>query len=138
MNSAAKPWQAEPDYKKWVDQATGYHCVIKRHPQMGFLLGYVRVPRSHPLYGKSYYARKAARLNAHGGLTFSDKLHRPTGGLHRGWWLGFDCGHYGDLMPVSPLIDHSLILRDGVYRDFAYVTEEVRNLATQLKKLERT
>lgn len=53
----AGPWIEEPDKKQWQDAATGLPCLIVRHPRHGNLCGYVGVPQSHPLHGKSYSER---------------------------------------------------------------------------------
>jgi len=62
------PWQSEPDKRQWTDAATELPCLIVRGPS-GALCGYVGVPDTHPLHGKSYHD---ANLESHGGLTFSD------------------------------------------------------------------
>ncbi|MGE5512362.1 MAG: hypothetical protein ACM31O_14035 [Bacteroidota bacterium] len=46
------------------------------------------------------------------------------------WWLGFDCGHVDDLCPSDRYV------QTGAYRDFAYVTAQVRSLAAQLAALD--
>jgi hypothetical protein len=46
-------WQEEPDELDWVDEATGYKCLIKRH-WTGCLNGYVGLSEGHPMYGKRY------------------------------------------------------------------------------------
>jgi hypothetical protein len=63
-------WQSEPDKKQWLDEGTGYPCLIVRGPS-GALCGYVGVPRGHPHYGK-HYDHEDISVEVHGGLTFSD------------------------------------------------------------------
>jgi len=67
-------------------------------------------PPGHPLHGKDYGEVEAE--------------------VHGGWWLGFDCAHYGDL---SPGFTNGL-RRDGVYRDMEFVTREVEQLAEQFQR----
>jgi hypothetical protein len=54
------------------------------------------------------------------------------------WWFGFDCGHCDDLLPQ---MRHSLralgapsdlFMHAEIYRDWAYVAEEIAQLAQQL------
>lgn len=60
--------------------------------------------------------------------------HRPgEGEPDHVWWFGFDCAHYGDRMPATEA--HSPFGREGQYRDFDYVTNEVKGLARQLAAL---
>lgn len=48
------PWKEEPDRISWVDEKTGYNCLIRRHPYVGSLCGYVGVKMDHPFYGKHF------------------------------------------------------------------------------------
>lgn len=48
------PWQEEPDKRQWLDKETGYPCLIVRNARLGFLCGYVGVPRRHPAYQLHY------------------------------------------------------------------------------------
>lgn len=51
------PWQDEPDKLEWIDDETGYQCLIKRNPFTGALCGYVGLSEGHPYYGKKYSDR---------------------------------------------------------------------------------
>lgn len=51
------PWDSEPDKKQWLDEASGLACLIVRNQNGGNLCGYVGVPKTHPLHGKSYHER---------------------------------------------------------------------------------
>ena len=129
-----KPWENEPDYRKWIDRDTGYHCAIVRNTSIGHLCGYVRIPRNHSWHGKKYFHLP---IECDGGLTFSGHPHRATGGLLRGHWFGFDCAHAWDYSPQFEITlkkHHRHSFGDPKnYRDFAYVTAEVERLARQLK-----
>lgn len=148
-------WKQEPDRVSWVDPETGYHCLVRRSYEAGFLCGYVAIEKDHPFYGKDWKDHDG--LEVHGGLTYSNACSGDgiTGICHatkdkdEAWWFGFDCGHAWDVMPgielpkLSPKIEsyvQSLQENYGigldVYRDLAYCTEEVKSLAKQLKQVE--
>ena len=131
------PWDHEPDKAQWTDDATRLPCLIVRGPH-GALCGYVGVSPDHPWFGKGYDDEAA---DVHGGLTFSGSCqeggdpsrgicHIPAEGQPDNvWWLGFDCAHYRDLIPLYRS-------NGGTYRDRAYVENECRNLACQAKAVE--
>ena len=85
----------------------GYVCVTRKTGR-GVWCGYVAVPPTHPWHGLDYMQIESVKV--HGGLTYAE--HRPpedallelrlaSGDLvDTGWWLGFDCGHWGDFIPV--------------------------------------
>jgi hypothetical protein len=139
-------WLNEPDKVQWIDQATGLDCLIHRGPS-GALCGYVGVPPGHKFHGEGYDGVRFLNSDGeedypdvHGGLTFADACsetvredgggicHVPYPGRPADvWWLGFDCAHAVDFCPK----------RDedgdyGVYRNLAYVRQQVASLAKQL------
>lgn len=153
---AEKPWNLEPDFKKWIDRETGLTCAIIRHDEMGHLCGYVKVPHSNlrkrmivrsripagiDLHGKlqccdAASLREIVNLRVHGGITFSGRFVRARYvGMHRGYWIGFDCTHCYDLSPKMDAFmqERGLPPSGGIYRDFAYVTQECADLAKQLR-----
>jgi hypothetical protein len=87
---APGPWDGEPDEAAWRSAATGLACRAWRHPEIGCWAGYVEVPRGHPWFGVDY--GELPDIRVHGGVTFA-------GQFAEGWWLGFDCGHFDDVMP---------------------------------------
>lgn len=139
------PWDDEPDKRQWQDPATGFPCLIVRAEGTGALCGYVGVPKGHRWHRKDYSDVDAS---VHGGVTYTAACDRDEvrGICHKVepgepddmWWVGFDCAHY---MDVSPAMDAALGTlpmlaprkRESVYRDWAYVESEVRNLALQAK-----
>jgi len=133
------PWKNEPDQVDWVDEATGYNCRIFRNPAGAFWLGYVYIPKHHPLFGMDYDHKELSKLRVHGGVTWSfpnsfpndyDDEERPEE-----WEIGFDCSHAWDLMPT--VREHMKHTKNGrSYKDQAFVTAEVESLAKQLKELE--
>jgi hypothetical protein len=78
-----------------------YDCVVIIHNAglLKYRCGYVSVPKDHPLNSVNYWDIDN-NFYCHGGLTFSsdkdtqERNYPIKGGLH---WLGFDCGHAGDL-----------------------------------------
>ncbi len=130
-------WQLEPDELRWIDDTTGYSCVILRHPFLHHLCGYVGVFPWHPAYGLGYNHDLIAKTDVHGGLTYAgDGLRNESSGDE--WWLGFDCAHGGDLVPVmreEQFADLGL-MDQCTYRTIEYVRKECTSLAQQLKQLE--
>ena len=127
------PWQTEPDRVEWTDDLTGYPCVVMRST-MGHLCGYVGVSNGHPAFRLEEEALEVLGVSAHGGLTFADYrgLSSPL------WWIGFDCGHYGDFVPQIG----ALLGQDGpgsddpnTYRTIDYVEKQCTDLAMQLFRL---
>lgn len=80
-------------------------------------------------------------FKVHGGLTFSDKSPDEDAPKDH-WFFGFDCGHAWDYQPGldSELAKYGVprltLIKDTVYRDFAYVEAECASLAQQLALFE--
>ena len=123
-------WMDEPNLQEF--EHAGLKCLILRNPELLQLNGYVALPPEHPCYGKAY---DDIDVEVHGGLTFASEGDGEK--WEKGyWWVGFDCGHAGDLVPLIselPLISEYPI--PGIYRNFAYVRAQIKNLAEQLVKL---
>ncbi len=153
MKRPERFYKDEPNELAWTDPATGLKCLILRHDHLGFLCGYVRPPhalakrlrayrrqRSHFLFGKvgrkcGYDHRTIKGIQVHGGLTYSGTTLPGKGSGHT--WVGFDCGHAGDLSPFMRQFMkiagmHPGFMRADVYRDFAYVQQECTRLAAQI------
>lgn len=140
------PWMNEPDKKQWLDMDTGLPCLVVRVPQHGALCGYVGVSKDHSLFEKTYHDRENLG-DVHGGLTFTGFCMKdPTSVCHlvddgeedKVWWFGFDCVHSNDLSPIKADSFWREILGDspsssGQYRNFEFVTNEVKRLAKALK-----
>lgn len=136
-------WDDEPDKIQWQDETTGYPCLIKRN-NIGALCGYVGVSEGHPLFQQDY--TDVDVLQPHGGLTYSNMCvedpnnhgicHIPEPGEpEHVWWFGFDCAHWDDYMPGYPAALSRFQPRPGVYRTLAFVQNECRQLALQLKEI---
>lgn len=153
------PWQDEPDKATWIDTATGLDCMVRRG--MGAWCGYVGVPPGHPWHHKGYdecvrpdvckasdddwhyECSPQGVVEVHGGLTFSGECHEggkpesaichvPQPGRPADvTWFGFDCSHAWDLDPSMAKYG----MRDGTYRDLAYVVAETERLAAQLAEV---
>ena len=91
-------WVEEPDCT--VIEYKGYeaviHRVMKREPCCpveayfgGHLCGYVKIPEDHPLF------KETVDLDCHGGISYNE--------CNEEHWVGFDCGHSGDLVPTMEL-----------------------------------
>lgn len=47
-----KPWNLEPDFKKWVDPKSGLTCAVLRYPELWHLCGYFSKNRRQSYGGK--------------------------------------------------------------------------------------
>ena len=117
-----EPWETEPN-KKTFEHA-GLPCLILRQKTLLCLWGYVGLPVGHPLHGKDAHAREAGDIDVHGGLTHSWPMAED---IDR-WWLGFDCGHDGDIIPG----DADMAAHYATYWTIEDVERETRRLADQL------
>ncbi|MEE9510418.1 MAG: hypothetical protein V3V81_07990 [Candidatus Bathyarchaeia archaeon] len=70
----------------------GVRFIVMRGPVS--LCGYVGIPAKHPLAGHNY---DDLPIEAHGGLTFSQRGKGGEDHWPRGyWWYGWDYAHSGD------------------------------------------
>ncbi len=124
------PWTLEPDKRQWLDEETGYPCLIVRAGVTGALCGYVGIPETHRAYGLNYWGdsmkymgkkviskrklkhsklrKDMNNLDVHGGLTFSNFCGKSDDeskyichvGDGEPWWIGFDAAHAWDISPA--------------------------------------
>lgn len=121
-------WDGERD--SYDGRSHGAPIALRRGPLKQWC-GYVGVPEGHPMHSKSYNDPEAD-FTVHGGCTFAGAAWFITEpGLKNFWWFGFDCAHFGDLVPEMEL---ATALHGG-YRDFRYVKRQCGKLARQLKVL---
>jgi hypothetical protein len=116
----------------------GYKIAIVRGP-LGCLCGYVKIPQGHPFYRKNYWDKIMPHIRVHGSITYGS-IGCPTGKGYamRGFWIGFDCGHYRDYVPAYDLYSSSKTLNQGnIYRDFEYVLNEVHSMVKQVDNFRR-
>lgn len=127
-------WIFEPDYVSVIHEFTGYIIVIRRHPRLGHLCGYVGIPKGHYAYDLSYEEKPLEELRVHGGLTYENQIESTLNTFDDNQvytFFGFDCGHVNDLSPFS---DSSEDI--GIYRNIFYVKDECVSLAMQLYELD--
>jgi len=125
--------KSEGDEKNWTytcKNGLKLDCSIHRSSIL-ILCGYVHLSQDSSLWGIDYEDLYKYDIDVHGGLTYSGHL------LDRQHWtLGFDCGHYRDLVPYY-MINTELykkIENGSEYRDMIYVIKETELLAEQLSK----
>lgn len=105
-------------------------CLILRHGTMKHLCGYVNLKEGSRFLYTEY---DGIDIKVHGGLTFSGSPHPEFPGQ----WIGFDCGHFGDLIPgMLTRMPAAFHIPEEVYRDVDYVTTEIKSMVDQLIELE--
>lgn len=105
----------------------GYECRIIRIDGLGHLCGYVRIPKTNRIYKKEFGDYPISDLLVHGGVTFTGNRFDDND-----WWIGFDCAHFGDLVPGS-----GYTATGTTYKDMDYVTKEIKNLVNQILEFEK-
>lgn len=66
------------------------------HNTRGHRCGYLKLLPGHPWHGVGY-SDLHDLIDVHGGLNFADPDVRcDKAGDDDGWWIGFDCAHFGD------------------------------------------
>lgn len=138
---AHRPWEGEPNNVRF--RCLGYHCEIKRHPEMLHLCGYINIPKSHPLY-EVEEKEIDHFLSVYGGVTYEDKTSR----FKR---IGFDCAHAGDFSPGTYMVLAWIEMKDygevdveklqrindpRNYKTVKWVADQLSNIACQLKTYE--
>lgn len=134
-----KPWLDEPNRVEF--RTLNFPCLIRRVEGSGHLCGYVAVPPGHPWHGLDWDEISA---EVHGGLTYASECsesvcHVPAHGESDDvWWIGFDCAHSGDLIPLSSQFIAFPDFGDSpygtTYRTIEYVRAECESLARQAKE----
>lgn len=141
---AVQPWSNEPDFKEIIYKE--FDCYIKRGP-LGTLCGYVFIPTDHPILKKNEEDDDYDNipLKVHGGLTYGNYVtHKESG--KKGYVVGFDCGHYGDLIPDIEKLEkdtrnyleaYTIMFEKKeeiapTYKDINFVTKEIESMVDQL------
>ena len=133
-------WMEEAD-AAWFKHA-GYDCMIIRNLELFHLCGYVGVPSHHPYYGVS----KLPMDGTPGGITYAEDHHEYSQSGELLWWMGFDCAHFGDLVPLFNVLIKSQNnangygniqeIRPPIYRNIEWVKGEVLAFANHLEHIE--
>lgn len=131
-----KEWREEPNS---LDFTFGnYQCVILRTPEILILCGYVAIPSSHPFYKIEY-----PDIKCHGGITYSRMGLREYDEDGKHYWIGFDCGHAGDKIPLmdemvfkNPNIFNRHTFSEGTYKNMNFVKMQLMNIIDQLIRYE--
>lgn len=118
-----RPWNETPNDEKFVYE--DYRCEVWQHPNLGYFCGYVMIPKDNKLFKVDYTDDKFPNLSIHGGITFSDCDEDGN------WWIGFDCGHFSDLVPG--LLDN-VSSENASYKGLAYVKRQLMGLIDQVMK----
>lgn len=124
-----------PDHVLSKGEYLGYQWVVTFN-HLGVRCGYMRVLEGHPWHGQDYFSEVFENVKVHGGLTFSD-ADKPCKeeGADTGWWIGFDCGHAGDLpdpaFPRQTNILQEVAITNSQVRCQTYVEAECMSLCKQ-------
>ena len=150
------PWVDEPDELIWTDKNTGYDLAIARN-SLGNLCGYVcvnknkfypfkngiKAVRKENIVNKTFNIKEIEKLySPHGGVTYIEsylRLHNFSEVSGRYYWIGFDCAHWGDLVPgLISILNNSEFNQKhdtdfSTYRDVSYVKKQCELLAKEIK-----
>lgn len=128
-----KPWLSEPDSWLHIDDDGLVLAAVRAG--VGWWRGYLGIH-------KAMDHNRLRGIRAHGGLTYK-KAESPgsltttmlmalsvSGYEMPVFWIGFDCGHRGDMVPQQGWIEV------GIYRDLEFVRGEIQRMADQVRALE--
>ena len=110
----------------------------QRHAELGIWCGYVGIPSTHPWWGWNHDdIDRELEESIHGGVTFAQDGDGDKWAVGH-YWVGFDCGHGGDLVPqIFQLFCQMAVpmasAGNDVYRRLPYVQGEITSLAAQLR-----
>lgn len=124
-----RKWRYEQDY--FEDTYSGYRYVIKRMDYLGHLCGYVKIKSKRLERDNDDYTLLERDIDVHGGVTYLSRLQGENG-----CWIGFDCAHAGDVVPVNEEV-YGVFRDTSEYRDLRYVRKECKRMIKQLKEMER-
>lgn len=142
ISKASSPEIDLPNFKKNNLLSVGSHLGLQyvvQHNNLGYRCGYVRIPKQHPWFDKNNY--EEIDVDCHGGLTYSDYTKDK-----KALWIGFDCGHAGDLVDERLLDDSDperknfaramarLAAGYETIKDTEYVEKECKRICKQASK----
>lgn len=123
MNKYKEMINFKPDVK--LHKLNGFRCLTKTN-HLGCLCGYVKVSIDDK-----------HEIACHGGITWNT-----------GDYIGFDCGHFGDVVPMFDFArselaqlypekfeNHPLSHSFGTWKNHAFVLNELKSIVEQLKQL---
>lgn len=125
-------WQDEPDQE--VFEYRGYKCYLVRN-NYGAWCGYIQIPADHEIIRESY---GDIDIEVHGGVTYGQIGHWMFPD-ETGYFLGFDCAHYGDQVPFR-LSDPAYKLmcpglyESEIYKNIEFARNECKSMINQLIK----
>lgn len=126
----------------------GFTCVIKRHPVLLSLGGYVLMPTE-----THFKENIHSVVDVHGGITFVSEVvnsnffghifGKKAKNREESLIIGFDCAHYGDYVPgyepenmnglMRELMGSLIIISDSdVYRNKDFVEQQLKSMVDQL------
>lgn len=142
------PWMTEPDRVEF--KHAGFNCLLLRSANTFSWCGYVGIEKDHPYRGRKNDDYSYGELEVHGGVTYFEPCrgaicHIPKPGeADHLTWIGFDCAHFMDLMPLAeallndiPGFPRSSQISEDYrhYRTLQFVKSETESLAEQLKAM---
>lgn len=109
----------------------GYSYVIVKN-WLGVYCGYVGITKLTPKYYQNYDL--CDEIECHGGITWQGKipgiLKDKSKNGNDFYWVGFDCGHFNDYVPM---LDIHPEYRDCVtFRDLDFCIKECKNIIEQI------
>lgn len=115
------PWHDEPDGRLWEDPATLLPCIVVRHPDGGFLCGYVGIAPAHRWYpaARTGYRMEPSPLDREIVSLGSPKRLGGEATPEGYRWVGFGCGEARDFKPA---LDPVVAGDPASYVDFAAAT----------------
>ena len=114
-------WNNEPHIVRF--KKMGFDCLILRNKNTLHLNGYIRIPENHPWHQKN---EDQIKVKVHGGITHAGYHKLIDDGQ---WWIGFDCAHFNDQIPLMGFVDDK-----ASYRNISYVRHQLSILSSQARK----
>lgn len=96
------PWKYEEDYLKWIDQRTGFTCLITRDEKLGVLHLHVRLPHGHPMV--NYDILEVVYTSTIENRAVSKFKSSPAGESEDFCWLTIAMTSQNDYIPCAPRI----------------------------------
>lgn len=113
--------ESEGDYFEWQNH---FKCFIRRNKLKAWC-GYVLISKDYPIDSDT-----TIDIDCHGGVTYHNFDEK-------GLTIGFDCSHFGDIIPPILPGDLDLFWPDGnaAYRTKEFAVDEVNKMVKQILEL---